>query len=238
MLDYSIIIPAYNEEALLPATLAAIAAARDGLPGEGEVIVVDNNSSDRTADVAAALGARVVFEAKNQIARARNAGAHAAQGELLIFIDADTLVDHALLVAAIERLRSGQHCACGAAIRFDADIPSKAARALRLFNRMASRFGVMAGSFVATSSAAFADVGGFPESVYAGEELFLSRRLQRWGKRHGRQTVSIIREHPVLTSARKFETYSLPHLIFSHLILGICPPLMRSKRFCSFWYSR
>jgi len=74
--DYSIIIPAYNEEALLPRTLRSLRRAMERLPEyEGEVIVTDNASTDRTAGVAAAHRARVVHEPHRQIARARNAGA-------------------------------------------------------------------------------------------------------------------------------------------------------------------
>jgi glycosyltransferase involved in cell wall biosynthesis len=79
--DYSIVIPAFNEEEFLPATLAAVRAAMAAQTGAcGELIVVDNNSTDRTAAVARSLGAQVVFEPVNQISRARNCGAAAALG--------------------------------------------------------------------------------------------------------------------------------------------------------------
>jgi glycosyltransferase involved in cell wall biosynthesis len=89
----SVIIPAFNEERLLGESLvqvnAAMAAfARRGWPAE--LIVCDNKSTDRTAEVARAAGASVIFEPVNQIGRARNRGAEAATGEWLIFIDADT----------------------------------------------------------------------------------------------------------------------------------------------------
>jgi len=65
--DYSIVLPAYNEEALLPATLGRLREAMAEVPLRGEIVVCDNNSSDRTAEAAAAAGARVVLEPKNQI---------------------------------------------------------------------------------------------------------------------------------------------------------------------------
>jgi glycosyltransferase involved in cell wall biosynthesis len=59
MIDYSIIIPAYNEELLLPATIRKLRAGMDSLSEmKGEILVVDNNSSDSTADVARKNGAR------------------------------------------------------------------------------------------------------------------------------------------------------------------------------------
>ena len=77
MLDYSIVVPAYNEEKLLPATLRTLRQAMNGASSErqGEIIVVDNNSTDTTADIARQAGVRVVFEPINRISRARNAGA-------------------------------------------------------------------------------------------------------------------------------------------------------------------
>ena len=88
-MEYSVIIPAFNEEELLPATLVALREAMKEINRPGQIIVVDNNSSDATAEIAKAHGALVVFEPKNQISRARNAGAAAATGSFLVFVDAD-----------------------------------------------------------------------------------------------------------------------------------------------------
>ncbi|MCX7827224.1 MAG: glycosyltransferase, partial [Verrucomicrobiae bacterium] len=99
----SVIIPAYNEERYLPTTLASLRQAADCYRRERgaeiEIIVADNNSSDRTADVARQCGAdAVVREPINQISRARNAGARAARGEWLAFCDADNRVTENLFV--------------------------------------------------------------------------------------------------------------------------------------------
>jgi glycosyltransferase involved in cell wall biosynthesis len=89
----SIIIPAFNEERLLGASLRQIKAAAGAFTARGwevELIVCDNNSTDRTSEIAYAAGADVVFEPVNQIARARNSGAAAASGDWFIFVDADS----------------------------------------------------------------------------------------------------------------------------------------------------
>ena len=96
--DYSIVLPAYNEAALLPATLARLQEAMAGIALRGEIVVCDNNSTDATPELARAAGASVVFEPVNQISRARNTGARAARGRFLVFVDADTLVPGSLLV--------------------------------------------------------------------------------------------------------------------------------------------
>ncbi|NQZ69946.1 MAG: glycosyltransferase, partial [Lentisphaeria bacterium] len=99
-IDYSVIIPAYNEEKLLPDTLASLKEKMSDVTDySGEIIVVDNNSTDATAEVAKAAGAIVVFEEHRQIARARNAGGQIAKGRYLIFLDADTLPTDGLILA-------------------------------------------------------------------------------------------------------------------------------------------
>src|SRR3990172_8688915 len=89
---HSLIIPAYNEAALLPRLLATVAQARACYRGGGdavEVIVADNGSTDATAAIALGAGCTVVPVSKRVIAAARNGGAAAAVGEILSFVDAD-----------------------------------------------------------------------------------------------------------------------------------------------------
>src|SRR4029078_12159401 len=86
----SVIIPAFNEETCLPATLAAVGEAADGL--RCDVICVDNESTDRTREIALARGAVVVSESVHNIGRVRNTGARAARGDVLVFVDADTWI--------------------------------------------------------------------------------------------------------------------------------------------------
>ena len=98
---YSLIIPAYNEEEWLARSLPAVRAAMTAVNVPGEVIVVDNNSTDRTAAVAREQGAEVVHEPVNQISRARNTGARCSRGRYLMFLDADTLLPPGTLRAAL-----------------------------------------------------------------------------------------------------------------------------------------
>jgi glycosyltransferase involved in cell wall biosynthesis len=82
----SFIVPAYNEEAELSFTLAAIRAAVPSAAQPFEIIVVDDASTDATPEIAEQAGAQVVSIDRRQIAAARNAGARAARGENLFFI--------------------------------------------------------------------------------------------------------------------------------------------------------
>src|SRR5947208_3409960 len=103
----SFIVPAYNEEAELSFTLAAICAAASGAAQPFEIVVVDDGSTDATPKIAEQAGARVVSIHRRQIAAARNAGARAARGEYLFFVDADTRVNPTHIAEAIAALEAG-----------------------------------------------------------------------------------------------------------------------------------
>src|SRR3954462_12938509 len=116
----SVLIPAFNEEEHLPRTLACVRESFEAV-GESayEIVVCDNDSTDATAAIAERLGARVVFEPHNQIARARNTAAERSVGEWLIFLDADTSLNAGALRATLRFLESGGVCGGGSLLRFD-----------------------------------------------------------------------------------------------------------------------
>lgn len=234
---YSVVVPAFDEEVLLPGTLAALREAMAAVPHPGEVVVCDNNSKDRTPEVARAAGARVVHEPENQIARARNAGARSARGEWLVFVDADTRVPPALLRQALALLEEGRACGGGARIRFEGDTGRIGRSITAAWDRISRTFRLAAGSFVFVRRDAFDAVGGFPETVYAGEEVWLSLALKRWGRRRGLPFV-LADAAPALTSGRKLEWFSPWTLAGTLLLMTLCPPLARSRAFCRVWYAR
>lgn len=235
---YSIIIPAYNEAEELPATLVAARRAMAAQDLPGDCIVVDNNSTDGTAAVALAAGAdRVIYEPINQIARARNAGAAGSSADFLIFVDADTRIEAALLTDALGLLRSGRCIGGGAVIRFEGTSTMVGRCAIRLWNWISRLTGNAAGSFFFCRQDAFEAVGGFDTRLYAGEELRLSRLLRRWGRTQG-QSFTILTDPPAATSARKLHWYTSP-AILGLILLMVCMPLaVRSRRLCGYWYNR
>src|SRR6266436_9407348 len=103
----SFIVPAHNEEFELSSTLAAIQAASSNAAQPYEIIVVDDASTDATPQVAAQAGAKVIRINRRQIAAARNAGARAAEGEYLFFVDADTRINRTHIVEAVAALEGG-----------------------------------------------------------------------------------------------------------------------------------
>lgn len=196
----SFIIPAYNEERLLGATLRALHAAAQTLGESHEMIVVDDASTDRTAAVAEEHGARVVKVAHRQIAATRNSGAREAKGDFLIFIDADTLVNAAVVRAALQALRDGA-VGGGCDLRFDGRLPFWA-RLLILSFRPLYRVGRLAsGSFLFCTRRAFEAVGGFDEELFAAEEAAMSRALRHQGR-------FVVLRETVLTSGRKLRAHS------------------------------
>src|SRR5580765_5142801 len=114
-LKISVVIPAFNEEKLIGASLESVRKAMAAFGDAGwdsEVIVCDNNSTDRTAEIARAAGATVVFEPVNQISRARNCGAAHANGDWLVFVDADSSPGDGLFAEVAEEIQSGR-CLAG-----------------------------------------------------------------------------------------------------------------------------
>lgn len=238
MLDYSIVIPAYNEAEELPETLAAARRAMKSVPLSGECIVVDNNSSDETAAVAQKHGAdSVVFEPINQIARARNAGATASEGRFLVFIDADTRIEPSLLEEALRRLQSGTCVGGGSVIQFEGEISGIGRFGIGLWERISKLTKIAAGSFLYCQREAFDAVGGYDEALYASEEVRFSRQIKKWGKERG-LTFDILEDAPAQTSARKLKWYSGTQILGWVGLMILMPLAVRSRKLCGFWYKR
>lgn len=235
---FSLIIPAWNESAYIAQTLEKITAVLAHVEQHGahraELIVVDNNSTDNTAEIAGAFGATVVFEPVNQIASARNRGAEAASGEVLIFMDADTTCSAKLLNQVLARLSTGSVVGGGSTIAPDKPVAAAAMRGIRFWNGISQTANLAAGCFVFCRRDAFDAVGGFSEKVYAGEEIFLSRALKRWGRKHDMR-FEIMTVDAVVTSVRKLEWYSSLQLARQALLVFI-PGALYSKRLCRTWY--
>jgi glycosyltransferase involved in cell wall biosynthesis len=234
----SIIVPAYNEEKLIPETLQQIFDARAAFEERGwmsEVIVCDNNSSDRTAELARAAGAQVVFEPVNQIARARNSGARAARGEWLIFIDADSHPNRELFSDVAKQIQRGDCLAGGSVVRLDRYY-FWYGLFTRIWNLISRSGRYLAGSFIFCEAAAFRHVGGFGQELYAAEELELSLKLKKLAAETGRRIV-ILHRHPLVTSARKAQLYSMrEYLWFLARTILVGGRNLKNREACPVWY--
>jgi len=176
-----------------------------------------------------------VFEPVNQISRARNAGAEAATGQWLIFVDADSHPSKALFHDVAEQIRSGRCVGGGSTVRFDERhwVGELGARIWNLTSRV-TRWA--AGSFVFCEAGAFREVGGFSQELFASEEIDLSKRLKRVARARGQRFV-ILRSHPLLTSARKVHLYSRGEYL-RFLVRAMLRPrhTVRHREECQTWY--
>jgi glycosyltransferase involved in cell wall biosynthesis len=178
----------------------------------------------------------VVFEPVNQIARARNCGARAAQGRFLLFVDADTTISSDLLAAALAALADGTTCGGGATLSTSDTIPKAAARMITLWNWISRRSQMAAGCFLFCLREGWEAVGGFPTSLYAGEELKFSRALRRWGKKRGLRFR--ILPQRVDTSMRKVEWFTPWQIRRRMLGYMLFPWRLRRRDACAIWYER
>jgi glycosyltransferase involved in cell wall biosynthesis len=201
----SFVVPAYNEELELPATLRAIRAAADFCREPYEIIVADDASSDSTASIAASSGATVVGINRRQIAAARNAGAHAARGAVFFFVDADTRITAAHISGALAALDAG-YAGGGARVKTDGVIPLWARICVRAFCAVYFGLNLGPGAFLFTSRANFAATGGFDETLFVGEEIYFTMALKKLGR------FKLLRE-PIITSGRKLRIYSARQIL-------------------------
>ena len=202
---------------------------------EVEFIVCDNNSTDRTADIARTAGVMVVFEPINQISRARNTGAEAATGDWLVFVDADSHPSADLFVDVAEQMVSGLTLAGGSTLRMD-EKSFNGSFALGMWNRISRWTKLMAGSFIFVEAEAFRLVGGFSHEWFAGEELDLSRRLIKLASKTDRRIV-ILHRYPLLTSARKIRLYTpWEHLKLLMRTLFSGGKSLRNRESSHYWY--
>ena len=233
----SIVVPAFNEERLLGDSLAQIKLAAAVFEQRGwtsELIVCDNNSTDKTAEIARNAGATVVFEPVNQIARARNCGAAAATGDWLVFVDADSHPSRELFADVVAAIESGKCVAGGATVKMDAHHPV-GAMVVRIWNGVSRINKLLAGSFIFCETAAFRKIGGFSGELFAGEELELSQRLKKLAKETGKKIV-VLHRHPLLTSARKLQLYTLREHFRVLFRLSQDRRALANRENCHLWY--
>jgi len=234
----SVVVPAFNEELGIAASLGSIRDAMtvfDAVGWTSELIVCDNNSTDRTAEIALEAGAQVVFQPINQISRARNTGAARATGDWLVFVDADSHPGRELFLEVVHAIQGGRCLAGGSTVCFD-----RADRAVALagwtWNRISRLMQWGAGSFIFCEAAVFRELGGFSQELYAAEEIELFRRLKRVARRRGRM-LAILHRHPLRTSARKARLYtSREALRFLWRTVVQRGRTLRSPEECFSWY--
>ena len=225
----SFILPAHNEASLIGSTLQALHVAAVELGVPFETIVVDDASTDGTGAIAEGAGARVLRVEYRHIAATRNAGAGAALGEQLFFIDADTQVDATVLRAALDALEAGA-AGGGAGVRLLGKVAWHERWGETFFIHLFRLARIAPGCFVFCTRAAFDATGGFDQRYYAGEDVAFSRALRR----HGR---FVILRETVRTSARKLRTFTaLEHMALALRFALRGRRVLHSRDALALWY--
>ncbi|MEM6330964.1 MAG: glycosyltransferase, partial [Planctomycetota bacterium] len=165
----------------------------------------DDASTDGTAEVAKQHGARVLSVAHRQIAATRNAGAAEAEGDWLVFVDADTQLTPAVLRGAIAALEGGA-VGGGARVEFEGTAPLVPRVLAAVFMPIYFGLRLAAGCFVFATRDAFHQAGGFDPRLYASEEVSLSTELKKLGR------FVIVRDR-VITSGRKLRTHTVREML-------------------------
>jgi glycosyltransferase involved in cell wall biosynthesis len=205
-IDLSVVIPAYNEAAYIGRLLDSLAVAKQQLAAgrKAEFIVVDNGSTDGTAAIARERGATVVDEPERKIAAVRNAGARAARGQTLVFIDADNVASPNLLAEIDRTMQLGRYAGGGVEV-----LPDRWSIGIAItyafFWTSFWLLGVSAGVIFA-SREAYDAVGGFDPALYAGEDAKIVWQLKQWARRQGKRFCNLRSAH-IITSTRKFDQY-------------------------------
>ena len=239
-MKFSVIIPAYNEAQYLPRLLDSIDVARSNYSGGAaavEVIVADNDSNDRTAEIAAARGARVVKVAKRRIAAARNGGGHVARGEIVCFIDADSAVHPQTFNAIDEAMKGGRYIWGATGVTLE----RKSFALLvtySLMMPMVSLTGIDTGlSFCRRED--FEAVGGYDESRMYAEDVIFPLALRRLGRTRGQRLTRLPRVK-ALGCTRKFDQFGDWHYfgMLGHAIKSLITWNWHDEKLAErYWYN-
>ena len=237
---FSVIIPAYNEEDYLPRLLSSIDVPRSnysGSAGEIEVIVADNSSTDRTAEVAQSQGTRVVNVTKRRIAAARNGGARAARGEILCFIDADSAL-HPNTFNVIDRaITSGKYVAGATGIAMERK--SFALTVTHYFFLPMAWVTRMDTGVMFCRRTDFEAVGGYDESRLYAEDVLILLALRRLGRARN-QRLTRLSGVKALGSIRKFDQFGEWHYfwMFGHALKSLLTGNWHDERLAErYWYN-
>ena len=203
--DVSVVIPARNEECYIATALRSVASQtwpRERL----EVVVVDNGSTDNTAEVVKAfseqyptLAVRLLLEATPGVGRAKNRGVEVAAGRWILFMDADSRMKRDLLEHVIAWTGKGYQGGSICILADSSDLLDRAFFGLLEFGKLT--FKIQAQMFF-VSRELFLSVGGFAEDMHLAEDRDFLIRAQQTGAQ-----LCQVRDSWIATSPRRLHRF-------------------------------
>lgn len=219
----SFVVPARNEAEGIGACVDCL--QRQDLDVPFEVVVVDNGSSDDTAVIARAHGARVVSEPRAGLANARQAGLDAARGEYLVYVDADTHLPARWTQDAL-RIFAADADLVAISPKFyfhDGRLVDRLGNAVfhSLLNPLTNlvltrigRPGVLIGSTIALRTAALRNANGVDLNFqFYGEDTMLAHRMHTQGR------VRFVQQPTLHTSARRYQDRGILHVVYRYFLI-------------------
>lgn len=204
-MKFSVIIPSFNEEKYLGKCLESV--LNQEVDFEYEIIVVDNNSTDKTAEIAQSYGVKVIKEVRPGVGWARYTGTKEAIGEYILQLDADTILPTDYFQDVLKNFQKHKNLSClsGQMLFYDApwwkDVLRFIFHRLILWLVVLFSFGKMGamGNNMCFKKSVYDKSGGFNPNLKFGEDMDLSKKLSKFGK------VKLDMHLKCFASARRFK---------------------------------
>ncbi len=201
----SIIIPAHNEEKYIRKCLESISKASRLFENQVETIVVLNRCTDRTEEIAKSYQCITIKNNDKNLSKIRNAGVEIARGEIIVTIDADTLMNEHVLTKAQENLNSGKYIGGGVTGKFERMSLGIFVSTLLLIGPLLFKYGAISVGIFWCCKKDFDSINGFNEDMLMAEDADFAKRLKVWGKKKGKKYGTI--QNGMITSTRKFDKH-------------------------------
>ncbi|WKT79485.1 glycosyltransferase [Lysinibacillus fusiformis] len=202
-IKFSIVIPAHNEEKYIGKSIESILKASKPFENQVEIIVVLNRCTDKTEEIAKSYNCIVLKNNDKNLSKIRNAAVEIARGEIIVTIDADTLMNDHVLSKAEEHLSSGKYIGGGVTGKFERMSLGIFVSALLLIGPLFFKYGAISVGIFWCYKKDFQSINGFNEEMLMAEDADFAKRLKVWGKKSGKKYGTI--QNGMITSSRKFD---------------------------------
>ncbi|OYT41039.1 MAG: hypothetical protein B6U86_03145 [Candidatus Altiarchaeales archaeon ex4484_43] len=222
----SVIIPTYMEEKYIDRTLISI---KEQSYDNFEIIIADSESPDNTVEIANKYADKIISIEKKGISHGRNSGAGIAEGDILLFVDADTILEKDFL-KVLSGMFSDKSVVCA-----HGNVTSKEV-SYRLIYNLCSKlmhfssiigFPMFTGMCVAYLKEIFQKVNGFREDLVTAEDYDLSLRVKKFGK------CVFVKEARAVTDPRRLRLWGMPKTIGFHS-LNVCRYILTDTAFSDY----